>query len=186
MPGPYYTNSKVDDIDVIEASDLEAIETGFSNVDTDKANKNVPSTTGDFATLTATGDLGDSGKTPPSGDIVGTTDSQTLSDKTLDDTTFTGSQIDTYYTATGSGEAFDQSNGSCWRYTMNANATFTDSLSNGQFIWLELAGGNSYTATFPTITWAVSGTAPTLTANDLIILWKSDGTLYGLVVGTIV
>lgn len=83
MAGPYYVNTKLDDINVIEASDLEAIETGFANVDTDKANKLVPGTTGDLATLTATGDLGDSGKTPPSGEIVGTTDTQTLTNKTL-------------------------------------------------------------------------------------------------------
>ena len=31
----YYTNTKVDDIDYIEAADLEAIETGFANVETD-------------------------------------------------------------------------------------------------------------------------------------------------------
>jgi len=48
-----------------------------------KANKAVPGTTGDFATLSASGDLQDSGKTPPSGEIVGTSDAQTVSNKAL-------------------------------------------------------------------------------------------------------
>lgn len=79
----YYTNSKLDEVDYIEAADLEAIETGFSNVDIDKANKKVPATAGDFATLDSTGSLGDSGKTPPEGEVVGDTDTQTLTNKTL-------------------------------------------------------------------------------------------------------
>lgn len=91
---PYYVNTKLDDINVIEASDLEAIETGFDNVDTDKADKVVPSTTNDLAALSATGNLVDSGKTPPSGEVVGTTDTQTLTNKTLTSPTVNGAVLD--------------------------------------------------------------------------------------------
>ena len=61
MAGPYYTNTKVDNVDFIEAADLEAIETGFSNVDSDKANKATPGTAHNLAGLKSTGDLEDSG-----------------------------------------------------------------------------------------------------------------------------
>ena len=83
MAGPYYTNTKIDGVDFIAEADLEAIETGFAGVDADKANKLVPATTNDFAGLSATGDLVDTGKTPPTGDIVGESDTQTLSNKTF-------------------------------------------------------------------------------------------------------
>lgn len=90
MAGPYYQNSKVDDVDYIEAADLEAIEAGFTGVDADKPDRAIPFTAGDFATLTAAGDLADSGKTPPSGEVVGTTDTQTLTNKTLTSPTING------------------------------------------------------------------------------------------------
>ena len=61
MAGPYYTNTKVDNVDFIEAADLEAIETGFSNVDSDKSNKAIPATAHNVATLDSTGDLEDGG-----------------------------------------------------------------------------------------------------------------------------
>ncbi|WP_027854700.1 tail fiber domain-containing protein [Marinobacterium litorale] len=82
MAGPYYTNSKVDG-DYMEATDLEAIESAFSSVDGDKAEKTVPAAPGNLAGLDASGDLQDSGKTAPTGDIVGTSDTQTLSNKTF-------------------------------------------------------------------------------------------------------
>jgi len=84
MAGPYYTNTKVDNVDFIEAADLEAIETGFSDVDSDKANKKTPATANNLAALDSGGDLADSGKAYPAGAVVGTSDTQTLTNKTLD------------------------------------------------------------------------------------------------------
>lgn len=83
MAGPYYTNNKFDEVDVIAASDLEAIETGFLNVDQDKANKAVPATTNSIALLGADGDLVDSERFIPSGELVTTDEEQTLLEKTL-------------------------------------------------------------------------------------------------------
>jgi len=61
MAGPYYVNDKVDSIDFIEAADLEAIESGFAQVDSDKSNKVENATSGNFAGLNDQGDLIDSG-----------------------------------------------------------------------------------------------------------------------------
>ena len=69
-------------------------------------------------------------------------------------------------------------------YEMTANTAFTDGLSNGQSLTLHLEGGDTYTATWPTMTW-VGGSAPTLTAHDVIQLWKLSGTLYGAYVGSV-
>jgi hypothetical protein len=94
MAGPYYTNTKVDNVDFIEAADLEAIETGFSNVDSDKANKKLPATANNLAALDSNGDLADSGKAYPTGTVVGTSDAQTLTNKTLDADTNTLSNVE--------------------------------------------------------------------------------------------
>ena len=63
--------------------------------------------------------------------------------------------------------------------------TFTETLVSGQSVILRLAGGNTRTVTWPTTTW-VTGTAPKLTANDVIVLWKEQAVLYGSYVGTLV
>lgn len=201
MAGPYYNNTKLDDINNIAAADLEAIETGFSEVDNDKANKNVPGTTGDLAALSASGDLSDSGKTPPSGEIVGTTDTQTLTDKTLTaptindgeadaDFTLNGCQIakglqDTISTDSGTGAALTVQNGPTLDYTMTANATFTDSLSNGEGLMLILRGGDSYTFTPPAGSTWVNSDTPVLNADDMIVATKVAGQLILQYVGEV-
>jgi len=76
------------------------------------------------------------------------------------------------------------STGDIMPYEMTANTTFTDGLSNGHSLTLHLEGGDTYTATWPTMTW-VGGSAPTLTAHDVIQLWKLSGTLYGAYVGSV-
>jgi hypothetical protein len=182
MAGPYYTNNKVDDSDVIAEADLEAIETGFNAVDNDKANKNVPGVTGDLAALDANGDLSDSGKTPPSGEIVGTTDTQTLTNKTLTSPVI----IEGVNTTTGASVDFDTSSGeSVFDFTMNANATSTDSMSSGVSITLILHGGDTYTFTPPAGSTWVNSSAPTLTADDLIVLFKVGTQVYCQYVGEV-
>ena len=63
---------------------LDTFRINTNNVDSDKADKVTGATDGNLAGLDATGNLTDSGKAPPSGDIVGTTDTQTLTNKTID------------------------------------------------------------------------------------------------------
>lgn len=85
-----------------------------------------------------------------------------------------------------SGTAIDASNGNIQYKTIGGNTTFTDSLNTGESVILRLASASSYTITWPTITWIkVGGTAaPTLTASDVVVLWKEGSTLYGAYVGS--
>lgn len=101
----------------------------------------------------------------------------------------TGTVTATSYTDTVyalSGTALDPANGGIQTKTLSANTTFTDSLSTGESMVLMLSAGASYTVTWPTITWATSAgnVAPTLTANDTIVLWKIGSTLYGAYTGS--
>lgn len=93
---------------------------------------------------------------------------------------------DTVYSLTGT--AFDATNGAVQTKTLAANTTFTDSLSSGDAIVLQLEAGASYTVTWPTMTWVTSGgnVAPTLTAKDTLVFWKVSSTLYGAYTGSYV
>ncbi len=85
-----------------------------------------------------------------------------------------------------SGTAIDASNGNIQYKTIGGNTTFTDSLNTGESVILRLASASSYTITWPTITWIKVGgsAAPTLTASDVVVLWKEGSTLYGAYVGS--
>ena len=76
-------------------------------------------------------------------------------------------------------------NGSIQYKVLTTATTFTETLVSGQSVILRLAGGNTHTVTWPTATW-VRGTAPTLTANNVIVLWKEQAILYGSYIGTLV
>ena len=101
----------------------------------------------------------------------------TLTNKTIRDTVYALS-----------GTAFDATNGAVQTKTLAANTTFTDSLSSGDAIVLQLEAGASYTVTWPTMTWVTSGgnVAPTLTAKDTLVFWKVSSTLYGAYTGSYV
>lgn len=105
------------------------------------------------------------------------TNTQTLTNKTVRDTVYALS-----------GTAFDATNGAVQTKTLAANTTFTDSLSSGDAIVLQLEAGASYTVTWPTMTWATSGgnVAPTLTAKDTLVFWKVSSVLYGAYTGSYV
>ena len=92
------------------------------------------------------------------------TNTQTLTNKTVRDTVYALS-----------GVAFDATNGAVQTKTLAANTTFTDSLTSGDAIVLQLEAGASYTVTWPTMTWVTSGgnVAPTLTAKDTLVLLES-------------
>ena len=89
-------------------------------------------------------------------------------------------------TSTLTGTDLDPDAGSVQIKTLAANTTFTESLEDGQSLVLHLINGASYTVTWPTITWVTSdgNTAPTLTANDVLVFWQLSTTLYGAYVGS--
>jgi hypothetical protein len=89
-------------------------------------------------------------------------------------------------TSTLTGTDLDPDAGSVQIKTLAANTTFTESLEDGQSLVLHLINGASYTVTWPTITWVTSSgnTAPTLTANDVLVFWQLSTTLYGAYVGS--
>ena len=109
--------------------------------------------------------------------LVSLISTDTLTNKTVRDTVYALS-----------GLAFDATNGAVQTKTLGANTTFTDSLTSGDAIVLQLEAGASYTVTWPTMTWVTSGgnVAPTLTAKDTLVFWKVSSVLYGAYTGSYV
>ncbi len=100
-----------------------------------------------------------------------------------------GELKETVFTLATTGSiALDPANGSIQTSVLTGAPTFTDSLEAGQSVVLHLEGGATYTVTWPTITWTTSAgnAAPTLTAKDVLVLWKVSTTLYGAYVGSYV
>jgi len=98
-----------------------------------------------------------------------------------------GELKETVYTLATTGSiALDPANGSIQTKALGANTTFTESLDAGQTVILMITGGDTYTITWPTITWVTSAgnTAPTQTASDVYVVWKVSTTLYGAYVGS--
>lgn len=77
------------------------------------------------------------------------------------------------------------SNGTIQTIAMTGNVTIGDSLSDGQFVTLQLTSVGSDTVTWPAGMEWVYGSAPSLhaTNDNWVQLWKVGGTLYGSFVG---
>lgn len=134
---------------------------------------------------------------PGTGDVT-TTGTQTLTNKTLTSptintptiagATFNDGYTEEVFAISGTTPALSANNGSIQTWTLTANSTPTDSLSNGQSILLGVTAG-SFTITWPTTTWSKvggSGAAPTLTSTGVnwIVFWKVGGTLRAAFLGT--
>lgn len=122
--------------------------------------------------------------TNPAGELVGTTATQTLTNKTL-----TGYTETVYTISDGASVDINPANGTIQLWTLGANRTPTaSSFAAGQSVTLMIADGTAYAVTWSTIgvTW-VGGTAPTLptTGYGVIQLWKAGSTVYGASVGNV-
>lgn len=124
----------------------------------------------------------------PSGALVGTTDTQTLSSKTLSNVVFDGNYTEDIYTiADGPSVSLAPANGTMqfWSLTDNRSPT-AGSFGNGQSILLMVDSGFSYTITWPSVTWKTNSGAPPVlnTAGyTAIALWKMGSVLYGARIG---
>lgn len=122
-------------------------------------------------------------KTAPSGTVVGTSDTQTLTNKTISAGTFTDGYTEETATAnTSTAYTIDLANGTVQILTLTGNCTFTfpTAVAGKSFmIMLRQDATGSRTVTWPaSVKWPAS-TAPTITATASkqdIFSFVSDGT----------
>lgn len=118
----------------------------------------------------------------------GTIDNAVIGGSTSAAGTFTDLESDnirlTVYSLTGTD--IDPANGGIQYKTLATNTTFTESMASGESVILRISGGDTYTVTWPTMSW-VTGSGdvePTLTGSDVFVLWKESTTVYGAYVGS--
>ena len=129
-------------------------------------------------------------KAIPSGVVVGTTDTQTLSAKTLSKAILNDGYTEEVFAITdGATVNLDPNNGSIQTWTLGASRTPGQAnWAAGQSITLLVDDGSAYAITWSTlaVVWKTDGgVAPTLNTSGftVIVLWKVSTTIYGARVG---
>jgi len=138
----------------------------------------------------STGTAWGTSKTNPTGAFVGTTDTQTLTNKTLEKAILNDGYTEEVFAITdGTTVNLDPNNGSIQTWTLGANRTPGQAnWDAGQSITLLIDDGTARTITWTTlaVVWKTNGgNAPTLltTGFTVIVLWKVGTTIYGARVG---
>jgi hypothetical protein len=131
-------------------------------------------------------------KTAPSGVVVGTTDTQTLSGKTITDLILDGAVDEEEFTITD-GAAFEinPANGSLQKITLVSTnrtpAAAPAGWTAGKGLLLKINDGSGATIDWTVlgVTW-VGGSAPTLatTGWTVVALWKDADAIYGKLIGS--
>lgn len=126
-------------------------------------------------------------------ELVGTTGTQTLTNKTLTDPALIGTILEDVYTISdGAAFEIDPGNGSIQLITLGANRTpKATNFAAGESVTLMVLDGTAYTLTWTDTTFGTSGvvwvggTAPTLdtTKYTVIEFWKVGTQVYGALVG---
>ena len=134
-------------------------------------------------------------KAIPSGTVVGTSDTQTLTSKTLTDPAIIGTILEDVYTISdGAAFEIDPGNGSIQLITLGASRTpKATNFAAGESVILMVDDGSAYTLTWTDSTFGGSGVvwktnggvAPTLNTSGytVITLWKVSTQVYGARVG---
>jgi hypothetical protein len=138
----------------------------------------------------STGSSWTTSKTTPTGDVIGTTDTQTLTNKTAERLILNdGYTEEVFAIIDGTTVNLDPNNGSIQTWTLGANRTpGQSSWAAGQSITLLIDDGTARTITWTTlgVVWKTNaGVAPTLnlTGFTVIVLWKVGTIIYGARVG---
>lgn len=124
--------------------------------------------------------------------VLTTTSTSTVTNKTLTAPIVTGAVLNDGYTeevfaVTGSTPALSPTNSSIQTWALTANSTPTaGTWASGQSLTLMVDDGTAYAITWFSITWKTDGgAAPTLNTSGYtaIQLWKVDSVIYGARVG---